>query len=745
MNTSRGRRKKEGNTDGGDGDGLNLLFCSPLCCLSFSPTLSLSKPQLQTKNNNSADAGSDDDSRGGEAPKTTTAGGAGKYRPLAVPSAAPEVDTRGLKLVAGGELGNQQQQQRHQRQQLSVVAPAAAAASGRLLQPGARTAYVNLPLAQMHAPLVGPTRNGGNLASASAANPHQAFNSRSGHVEDVGVADFHFDDQLATFDKEGWAADAAGRGGIVGNARAFEESRGATTMVGGGSGGGGGKSAKKRKGGTRKDAAAAAEEEEEDPDAAWAPKPRKPWVGKEVKPAKPSAEQVAWLKKSGFIKEEEEEEEEEGAAAAAAAGGGEGEEAQGTTTAAPSTPLVTTSTAAPVPASAIGSSQFHPRASLRADPLGRSWACAPPRAARRGPPEKCQAPRRLAKAIPGAHSGKGVAAVRYFPRTGHLLLSAGLDGKAKIWDTGMSDAADRFAGEGGGGGDFAYRCWRTYAPGTSSTAAASSRSSSSSSAPAKGLRDANFDSVDGSTFATASYDKHVKVWDTETGRVSAVLGNGKGMFYCVTFHPGGGGGDGDASSAMGKHVILAGCSDRKIYQFDTRSGDVVQEYDYHLGAVNTVTFFDGGKRFASTSDDKTIRVWEFGIPVQTRVLADPEMHAVPAAASHPLEPYIAMQSMDNRVLTYSTRDKFRANNRKTFSGHTVAGYACRPCFSPDGRFIASGDGQGKCFVWDWGSTRVARSFQAHDPGSVCIDVAWHPLEESCVATAGWDGSVRFWE
>ena len=525
-----------------------------------------------------------------------------------------------------------------------------------------------------------------------------------------------------------------------------------TTMVGGG---------KRRKGGNgggkkKKDAAAAAEEEEEeeeeDPDAAWAPKPRKPWMGKEVKPAKPSAEQLAWLKKGGFIKEDEEGEEGEGGA-----GGGEGGE-EGAA-AAPSTPLVTTSTAAPVPASAIGSSQFHPKASMKTDALGRSWACAPPRAARRGPPEKCQAPRRLAKAIPGAHSGKGVAAVRYFPRTGHLLLSAGLDGKAKIWDTGSSDAADRFVGEkgAGGGDDFAYRCWRTYAPGTTSSTAAAGASgsskASSSSAPAKGLRDANFDSVDGTTFATASYDKHVKVWDTETGRVSAVLGNGKGMFYCVTYHPGGGGGGGggvgddasSSSSSMGKHVILAGCSDRKIYQFDTRSGDVVQEYDYHLGAVNTVTFFDGGKRFASTSDDKTIRVWEFGIPVQTRVLADPEMHAVPAAAAHPLEPYIAMQSMDNRVLTYSTRDKFRANSKKTFSGHTVAGYACRPCFSPDGRFVASGDGQGKCFVWDWGSTRVARSFQAHDPGSVCIDVAWHPLEESRVATAGWDGSVRFWE
>jgi WD40 repeat protein len=43
-----------------------------------------------------------------------------------------------------------------------------------------------------------------------------------------------------------------------------------------------------------------------------------------------------------------------------------------------------------------------------------------------------------------------------------------------------------------------------------------------------------------------------------------------------------------------------------------------QEYNYHLGAVNTVTFFDEGRRFVSSSDDKTLRVWEFGIPVQVR-------------------------------------------------------------------------------------------------------------------------------
>lgn len=53
----------------------------------------------------------------------------------------------------------------------------------------------------------------------------------------------------------------------------------------------------------------------------------------------------------------------------------------------------------------------------------------------------------------------------------------------------------------------------------------------------------------------------------------------------------------------------------------------MQEYDYHLAAVNTITFVDEGRRFVSTSDDKTIRVWEVGIPVQVPPQTlDPRSH-----------------------------------------------------------------------------------------------------------------------
>ena len=46
-------------------------------------------------------------------------------------------------------------------------------------------------------------------------------------------------------------------------------------------------------------------------------------------------------------------------------------------------------------------------------------------------------------------------------------------------------------------------------------------------------------------------------------------------------------------------------------QFNIDSGEIVQEYDRHLGAVNTITFVDGNRRFVTTSDDKSLRVWEW--------------------------------------------------------------------------------------------------------------------------------------
>lgn len=123
------------------------------------------------------------------------------------------------------------------------------------------------------------------------------------------------------------------------------------------------------------------------------------------------------------------------------------------------------------------------------------------------------------------------------------------------------------------------------------------------------------------------------------------------------------------------------CTEKKstpmqVYQWDMDTGDLVQEYDYHLAAVNTITFVDEGRRFVSTSDDKTIRVWEYGIPVQIKYIADPGMHSVPAVTLHPNHQYFIGTSLDNQIVTYSARDKFRQNRKKVFKvAHPVNNFA----------------------------------------------------------------------
>jgi pre-mRNA-processing factor 17 len=70
------------------------------------------------------------------------------------------------------------------------------------------------------------------------------------------------------------------------------------------------------------------------------------------------------------------------------------------------------------------------------------------------------------------------------------------------------------------------------------------------------------------------------------------------------------------------------------------SGEIVQEYDQHLGPVNTITFVDENRRFVTTSDDKTIRAWDYDIPVVIKYIAEPHMHSMPAVTLHPSSMWI---------------------------------------------------------------------------------------------------------
>ncbi|KAI6005105.1 pre-mRNA splicing factor [Pisolithus orientalis] len=290
---------------------------------------------------------------------------------------------------------------------------------------------------------------------------------------------------------------------------------------------------------------------------------------------------------------------------------------------------------------------------------------------------------------------QGVSVIRLFPDTGHLLLSGSMDTKIKLWDIYTHG-----------------NCLRTFH------------------GHVQAVKDVTF-SNDGRRFLSCGYDRQMKLWDTETGQCLQRFSNGKTP-YVVRFHP-----DDDK-----QNIFLAGMSDKKIIQYDISSGEITQEYDQHLGPVNTITFVDENRRFVTTSDDKTIRAWDFDIPVVIKYIAEPHMHSMPAVTLHPSKKYFAAQSLDNQILVYST-DNFRQNRKKRFAGHSVAGYACQVGFSPDGKWISSGDSTGDVIFWDWKTGRIKSRLKAHS--KVVIAHEWLPHETSKVVTASWDGLIKLWD
>ncbi|KAF2115025.1 WD40-repeat-containing domain protein [Lophiotrema nucula] len=243
---------------------------------------------------------------------------------------------------------------------------------------------------------------------------------------------------------------------------------------------------------------------------------------------------------------------------------------------------------------------------------------------------------------------KAITSLKLFPNSGHLLLSASADSKILLWDVYRQKELLR-----------AYR------------------------GHTNGITDLDFSS-EGTAFLSASHDGSIKHWDVETGLYTARFGNPdlKNTPYVVRHKP------------NSSHEFLAGVGS-SILQFDTRTPkSPVLEYEYHTKAVNTLCFYgSNNEQFASTSDDGSIRLWEYGTPVPDKLIASPDMFAITRSAVHRSGKYICYQCSDNKIEAYSTSErKFRP--KKSFRGHQTVGYAVDVVCSPGGRIVAGGDSRG---------------------------------------------------
>lgn len=325
------------------------------------------------------------------------------------------------------------------------------------------------------------------------------------------------------------------------------------------------------------------------------------------------------------------------------------------------------------------------------DYQGRTYMYIPNEIKRKESPKECFLPKKQIKELKG-HI-KGVTKLEYFPNTNHLLLSSGNDSKIYLWSL------------------INFKLLRGYF------------------GHSKPIRDITFNN-DGSKFLSSSYDKTVKLWDTETGEILKTF-KLNSICNCIKFNP------------NNNDEFLIGLMNNKIEHHSISANEILQTYNHHLGSVNDLLFLNDGTKFISTSEDKTIRVWEININIPIKLISDPTLHSMPILRLHPTEEYFIAQSMDNSILVFSTKDRFKTNKKKVFKGHDCAGYGISIDISPDGKYVISGDSNGNLVIWDWKSCNLIKKFKIDD--KVISQVNWNKKESSKIAIAGLSGRIYYYD
>lgn len=194
-------------------------------------------------------------------------------------------------------------------------------------------------------------------------------------------------------------------------------------------------------------------------------------------------------------------------------------------------------------------------------------------------------------------------------------------------------------------------------------------------------------SEDSRFIVSGSGDKKAKLWNLETGKLLATLGEEYGPTDGIT----------SVCVSPTSQLVAAGSLDKVVRVWDVETNRLVRQLEGHRDSVYSVAFSPDGRMLLSGSLDKTLKLWD-----------------------------LTAQNQNSQC-------------RLSFAGHKD--FVLSVAFCPSGRFVISGSKDRTVQFWDPRHSTMALQLQGHR--NSVISIAHNPRAQS-LATGSGDCRARTW-
>ena len=209
-------------------------------------------------------------------------------------------------------------------------------------------------------------------------------------------------------------------------------------------------------------------------------------------------------------------------------------------------------------------------------------------------------------------------------------------------------------------------------------------------------------SADGSTLASASEDRSIRLWDVATGTHKHTLTGHNSYIYAIAFSPDG-------------STLASGSQNGKIRLWNATTGQYRVTLEGHQSYIYSLAYSPDGKTLVSGSADRTIRLWD-ATTRQYRVTLEGHTESVNSVAFSPDGKTLASGSADQTIRLWDATTGF---HQQTLSGHTGSIYDIS--FIQNGQTIASMSSDRTVRLWDAATGQQRETLSANNLRNVSIN------------------------